>query len=199
MNEKALVVFVKNPELGKVKTRIAATTGPERALEIYNDLLNHTCQITQEVEASRLVFYSSFIPEYDLWSTDLFSKHLQSGNDLGERMENALNFALTNSSKAIIIGSDCFELTPSIINEAFELLDKAPVVIGPAKDGGYYLLGLTKMISALFREKSWSSTELFNETLNDCEVLGIELRSLPVLSDVDTEEDWLKTVKDRSS
>lgn len=92
--------------------------------------------------------------------------------------------------KVAIIGSDCFELTKAIIEEAFALLKNKDVVIGPAKDGGYYLLGMKKLIEPVFENKQWSTESVFNETINDLTENSFSFASLPVLTDVDTEEDW---------
>ena len=97
--------------------------------------------------------------------------------------------------KVAIIGSDCFELTAAIIREAFALLKNKDAVIGPAKDGGYYLLGMKKMIEPVFENKQWSTDSVFRETINDLTENNFSFACLPVLTDVDTEEDWNYTKK----
>ena len=151
--ENALIIFIKNPQLGKVKTRLAKTVGDEKALEIYLELSKITrenCQmLSQKTQLLRgqsaiqpYVFYSDFINKNDDWSNDIFEKAVQSGDDLGDRMSNAFTFILQNYAKACIIGSDCPTLSTAILEAAFESLDNHDFVVGPSTDGGYYLLGM---------------------------------------------------------
>ncbi len=187
-----LLIFVKNPVLGKVKTRLAKTLGDKKALGIYNLLLQHTFRITANTSCDKAVFFTDFIDE------NLLPKHfpaqiyMQNGVDLGERMFNAFDFAFKkNYEKVVIIGSDCMQISTQIINEAFLELSIYGAVIGPANDGGYYLLGLNKMIASLFQNKTWSSPSVLPETLADLEKLSINYFLLPELIDIDTEVDWL--------
>ena len=190
--ETALLIFIKNAEKGKVKTRLAQTVGEERALEIYLALLSHTRKIAQKVATNRLLFYSSFVDDDDNWSSGDFQKLVQRGADLGERMLNAFLEAFKTHSKVVIIGSDCASLKPEIIQEAFHQLDHFPFVIGPATDGGYYLLGMTEAESTLFNHMEWSTETVLSTTLNRIRNLGKTYYLLPELSDIDYEEDWEK-------
>lgn len=168
MNQ-ALIIFIKNPELGKVKTRLAATVGDEKALLIYMELLKHTQQIACAVEANRLLFYSKFMDTNDNWDNQAFQKQLQQGSDLGERMQAAFEQALVQHEKAVIIGSDCAALTPAIIENAFQALDTHDFVVGPAEDGGYYLLGMKQVEPTLFQKMEWSTDQVLPETLKRME------------------------------
>lgn len=186
----ALIIFVRNPEPGKVKTRLAATIGHTKALAIYKELLRHTFDIAALVDADKFVFYSSHIETDDCWNTGRFYKALQSNGDLGIKMQDAFTHVFENMyNKAVIIGSDCYELTTPIIENAFSLLDKHDAVIGPARDGGYYLLGMKKNIPALFHNKEWSTGAVYRQTISDLENGAISYANLPVLADVDTAED----------
>ncbi|MFX1521628.1 MAG: TIGR04282 family arsenosugar biosynthesis glycosyltransferase [Promethearchaeota archaeon] len=189
MKDNALIILIRNPILGCVKTRLATDIGDAKALQIYKVLLKYTYSITREVQCSRLLFYSDFIDENDDWGTDNFTKFLQVGSSFGERMRQAFEVALENHAKAVIIGSDCTELTPEIIREAFNQLDAFDVTLGPAKDGGYYLLGLKKVYPELFMNKQWSTSTVFSDTINDINRLGLSLFLLPVLSDIDNFDD----------
>lgn len=188
---RAIIIFIKNPVLGKVKTRLAKTIGDERALEVYEELLAHTATESARVKADRFVFYSDFIPDSDeTWSHSEFNYELQEGEDLGERMNNAFEFIFSLGYKQVlIIGSDCFDLTFDLIEKAFKEFDESEIVIGPAKDGGYYLLGLTSLLPELFQNKKWSTQTVFDDTLNDLIQLKKGWFELPILSDIDTEED----------
>ena len=186
----ALIIFVKNPVLGKVKTRLADALGEENALMVYQKLLQHTCLITINIPADKYVFYSEYIDHNDLWKNEAYKKELQYGNDLGEKMRNAFEMLFQKGYKeVVIIGSDCYELTEEIIMNAFDQLKEKDVVIGPAKDGGYYLLGMNVFISQLFTRKSWSTSKVSQQTLTEIEFFNYSMYQLPVLNDVDTPAD----------
>jgi rSAM/selenodomain-associated transferase 1 len=190
VNKNALIILLRNPQLGCVKTRLAAKIGDEGALRVYNALLDYTRSLTCEINSSRLLFYSNFIDNNDSWDDRLFIKFLQEGNSFGARMCRAFKAALKEHDKAVIIGSDCIELTPDIIEDAFNKLNEFDIVIGPAKDGGYYLLGLKKVYPELFLNKEWSTSSVFDDTLADIKKLGVNYYLLPVLSDIDDFEDF---------
>ncbi|MFM9950842.1 MAG: TIGR04282 family arsenosugar biosynthesis glycosyltransferase [Saprospiraceae bacterium] len=191
MNDnRALLLFVRNPEKGKVKTRLAQDLGDDQALAIYLELLDITRTVAMAIPAERLLFYSNFIPENDDWPEAQFQKHLQSNGDLGARMEAAFEQALETHQKAVIIGSDCPELSPEIIEQAFTQLEDCDAVFGPANDGGYYLLGLKTVIPTVFREMVWSTESVLAETLARLDATGTSYALLPELSDVDHAEDW---------
>lgn len=185
----AVIIFIKNPELGKVKTRLAETLGEQKALDIYKSLLDYTRTVTSLFESKRYLFYSSEIHE-DEWSNSLFEKKLQSGSDLGVRMYNAFDEVLKSNAKAVIIGSDCPKLSPMILSEAFKALDENDVVIGPSLDGGYYLLGMKKLHTTLFQDINWSTDQVMPRTLDKINGEGLKYTQLTALSDVDYEEDW---------
>jgi hypothetical protein len=167
-SKKALLIFTRNPELGKVKTRLAKVVGAESALEIYKFLLNHTVEITENLNADKFVFYSEKIHREDIWNPDIFRKKLQSGNDLGERMKNAfLEIFKMGYENAIIIGSDMFDLNKNDFNKAFDALQTNRYVIGPATDGGYYLLGMKELNSEIFQNKAWGTDTVLEATLTD--------------------------------
>lgn len=185
-----LIIFVKNPELGKVKTRLAQTIGEENALYIYKLLIEHTYQITLPIAVEKHVYYSAYIENTDQFNDIVYSKNIQKGNDLGERMANAIKNSLGNwASKIVLIGSDCYELNSGIIEKAFIMLDKNDVVIGPANDGGYYLIGMKNMHDKIFKNKEWSSENVLLDTIIDCNELELTHYLLPTLNDVDREED----------
>lgn len=185
-----LLIFVKNPIEGKVKTRLGAEIGHSKAVEVYKALLNYTKKITLKCPVERIVYYGDFIPEKDLWSDGNYKKSLQEGENLGERMENAIAERFTKKAKkVIIIGSDCPDLSDEIIEAAFIALDNHDVVFGPAMDGGYYLAGMKACHKDFFYNKSWSTETVLEDTLADAERLGLSISTLPVLSDIDTVED----------
>lgn len=187
-SKKALIIFTRNPELGQCKTRLAKTVGDEAALNIYKYLLKHTAMVSEHVTADKYVFYTETIISNDLWNSDIFRKKLQYGTDLGSRMENAFSelFSL-GYEKVMIIGSDLLDLNLNHIDNAFEKLNRHDVVIGPSKDGGYYLLGMKRIHENIFRNKDWGTDSVFKDILNDLHNIDLEL--IEELNDIDTFED----------
>lgn len=194
--KEAIIIFVRNPELGKVKTRLAATVGDEPALDIYKQLLLHTMQIANKIHADKFIFYHEQIASDDIWNKKGFHKKLQCGKNLGEKMKNAFSFVFSEEyNKVIIIGSDCLQLNEAIVAEAFDSLSHNDTVIGPAKDGGYYLLGMKEILPCLFENKAWSTETVYEHTLEDIKRHHLSISILPVLTDVDTEKDWAESKK----
>ncbi len=190
--DKALIIFIKNPRKGKVKTRLAATLGDDKALKIYLCLLDYTKKVSERVVSDKLLFYSHQIDAKDEWSNNVFSKHVQIGADLGERMKQAFEVAFKtyHYKKVVIIGSDCAEISSDLVEEAFRELDDHDFVIGPANDGGYYLLGMRELFLPVFENKAWSTSGLLASTLDDLDKNNLSYCILPALTDIDTETDW---------
>ena len=189
MNSKnLLLIFTRNPELGKVKTRLAKTVGDKTALDIYLFLLQKTKEVTKSITCDKTVYYSEKIIEDDLWNRSNYQKREQFGKDLGEKMKNAIEDGFKKKyTKIIVIGSDLFDLKPSLINDAFEKLDNNDVIIGPAADGGYYLIGLKKLHLKIFENKNWGTSTVREDTLKNLEKVNVHL--LPMLNDIDVIED----------
>ena len=189
MNHKnLLIIFTRNPILGKVKTRLAKTVGDKTALDIYTFLLKKTKEITLDTPCDKLVYYSEKLIKNDIWNCNSFRKEVQSGEDLGAKMKNSFYDAFENNyRKVVLIGSDIYDLESYHINEAFKKLDTNDVVMGPALDGGYYLIGLKKMHPKIFDNKRWGSSTVRKDTLKNLEKVDVHL--LPVLNDVDVIED----------
>jgi rSAM/selenodomain-associated transferase 1 len=187
-HKNLLIIFTRNPVLGKVKTRLAKTVGDKTALDIYHFLLQKTKEVTEKISCDKKVYYSEKIIEDDLWDQSIYQKKEQYGNDLGEKMKNAFSDGFKkNYEKIIVIGSDLFDLKPSHINEAYKKLNHNNVVIGPALDGGYYLIGLKKLHPKIFQNKNWGTSSVRKETLKNLEKVDVHL--LPMLNDVDVIED----------
>lgn len=188
--KQALIIFAKNPEAGKVKTRLAATLGNEEALAIYRQLLSHTVSVTEDLTVHKFVFYSSHIDQNDVWDSKKYYKEIQQGNDLGERMQHAVGSIFQKGyDKVVIIGTDCPGLSAEIIINAFAYLQSHNLAIGPAEDGGYYLLGMKKMHRELFDGILWSTSTVLSTTMKKATALQITYSLLPVLQDVDEEKD----------
>ncbi len=191
---RQLIILSKNPEAGMVKTRLAKSIGDEKALEIYEILRQHTALVAEKVDANRVVFYSRFIPSSDLFFNDNFSSRLQDGNDLGERMLHAIKSGFESGfHHVVLIGTDCYELNPTILEDAFSLLERADAVIGPAKDGGFYLIGMKRVIPELFLDRQWSTPDVLRDTLAILKQLDTTCELLVELSDIDTFDDLKKS------
>ncbi len=187
-SKNSLIIFTRNPILGKVKTRLAKSVGNKIALEIYQFLLNKTKEVTLNIPADKVVFYSEEITNKDIWDATIYKKELQEGTDLGAKMSNAFKTCFKDGyEKVVLIGSDLFDLEEFHIREAFEKLEKNDAVIGPALDGGYYLLGLKKMHPTIFMNKNWGTATVRKNTMKNLEKVNVHL--LPILNDVDVIED----------
>ena len=183
-----LLIFTRNPELGKCKTRLAATIGDQAALEIYKFLLNHTVSVTKKLDVTKQVHYSVKVRENDIWDANVYSKEQQKGIDLGVRMHHAFENGFKEGfENIIIIGSDLFDITQIELEEAFDKLRQNDFVLGPAEDGGYYLLGMKKLKSELFKNKEWGTATVLENSLSD--LSGESVFLLPEKNDIDYYED----------
>lgn len=191
MTENVLIIFVKNLIEGQVKTRLAKTLGNDAAMDIYKQLLIITHDKIQSLEIDKIVFYSDFI-EDDIWENDLFQKEIQEGNNLGERMKNAFICSFTAGyKKVVIIGTDCPGIDNNILENAFLILNNSDIVLGPATDGGYYLLGMKEEHPILFQEIEWSTDKVLQQTVELCDRYHLSYFLLPELADIDDEKDLI--------
>jgi rSAM/selenodomain-associated transferase 1 len=194
--EKHLIIFIKNPEVGKVKTRLAQAIGEEQALFVYRDLLDKCRTETSLIQANRHLFYASTIDFEDEWEKGVYQKHLQSEGDLGKRITAAFREVFSQGEgpkKVLIIGSDCYDLSRETMEEAFQLLDKSDLVLGPANDGGYYLLGMKSFNAQLFEGIDWSTEKVLEQTLSRAKTSKWKVEMLIELVDLDTIEDLEKS------
>jgi len=187
-SKNLLLIFTRNPEFGKVKTRLARDIGHQAALDIYKFLLAHTAKICTPLDTEKAVYYSEEIPNNDLWNAAVFQKKKQVGEDLGERMQNAFaeGFHL-GYSKIIIIGSDLYDIETKDLEQAFKVLNNHEIVIGPAEDGGYYLLGMKQLYPKLFKNKNWGTATVLQDTINELKKSNYKL--LEKRNDVDLYSD----------
>ncbi|MFI5172982.1 MAG: TIGR04282 family arsenosugar biosynthesis glycosyltransferase [Chitinophagales bacterium] len=193
MNKRALIIMVKNPVKGKVKTRLAAELGEDKAFDIYLKLLERTNLIAQNINAEKYIFYSDLVSRNDMFDNGKYKKYTQCSGDLGARMDYCFSIPFKNELKEVVmIGADCFELTPEHIEKAFNELATHDFVIGPATDGGYYLIAMKKWNRWILENKPWSTNRLFDETKNEIESKNGKLFLLEALSDIDTAEDLFK-------
>ena len=185
--KNALIIFVRNPELGKVKTRLAAQVGNQKALEVYLKLLQHTKEVALHADCDKFIFATEPLKD-ETWKD--FITAYQVEGDLGKKMCNAFDLLFKKGfERVVIIGSDCPGLSSKHINNAFAELNNVDVVIGPAKDGGYYLLGMKKLHSAIFNGKNWSTNSVYKETIKSFGELQLTFSQLEMLTDVDEVQD----------
>lgn len=186
-----MIVFTRNPELGKCKTRLAASIGNRNALDVYKKLIHHTSHCVQKVDADAVAFYTEKIQLNDAWLDEHFQKQIQIEGHLGEKMQAAFQWGFAKGySKICIVGSDLYSLEASDISKAFLQLEKTDLVFGPAEDGGYYLMGMKKLHAEAFRNKAWSTDKVLKETLADLNGKSVTL--LHTQNDIDTLEDLIK-------
>tara|TARA_R110002072_G_C7945239_1_gene532793 strand:+ start:1169 stop:1798 length:630 start_codon:yes stop_codon:yes gene_type:complete len=189
MSKALVIVFVKNIKLGKVKTRLAKTIGNQGASEVYNELIQVTEKATENLSVDKRIYFSDAVVE-TIWKNDY--KTVQHGVDLGERMKNAFKKGFEDGYEHIVlIGSDLPDITANHINQGLEALKQNQMTFGPAEDGGYYLIGLSKMHHFVFDNKPWSETNLLEETLSELKENGVTFTTLDILNDIDTYEDLI--------
>lgn len=191
MSKNLLLILTRNPELGKCKTRLAAKVGDKSALDIYKFLLDHTVSFTKDLKVEKWVYYSESIWENDIWDNKVYQKKLQKGKDLGERMMNAFREGFqAGFENIIVIGSDMFHLNQSDLEEAFSKFKDHNYVVGPAEDGGYYLLGMKSIKPELFQNKNWGTDTVLQDTLSDIKNEKV------ALMDEKNDVDYYKDIKD---
>ncbi|WP_216066351.1 TIGR04282 family arsenosugar biosynthesis glycosyltransferase [Pseudotamlana agarivorans] len=187
MNKELVIVFVKNIQLGKVKTRLAKTVGDDNAVKVYKALLEITENVTKNISADVCIHFSETLDE-TIWKNT--KKTIQHGEDLGARMKNAFKTSFEKGyERIVLIGSDLPSLTTAHLNTALTKLKYNDIVFGPAEDGGYYLVGLSKMHDFIFENKPWSETHLLETTLNEIKTKKATYDVLETLNDIDTIED----------
>ena len=198
-SKNALIIFARYPEKGKVKTRLAKTLGEDFAMNFYRLCAEHTFNESLELinDVQIYLFFSDYSKEQKIknWVNPNFKVSFQKGNDLGAKMKNAFEFVFNEGfEKAIIIGTDLPDITANLLTESFYLLSKFDIVIGPSSDGGYYLLGLKDVFNELFENIKWSTSEVYEQTIEKIIVRKLKHNNLKKLNDIDTENDIKKWI-----
>lgn len=191
-----LLIFTKSPILGEVKTRLQPDYTPEQSLIVHKRLMLNTLELTKNLKEFDIELCcapdrnTSFFLECE--KNFPISLNNQEGADIGERMAFSLSVSLQTHEKVIVIGTDCPDIDEDYITQAFAALDENDAVIGPASDGGYVLLGLTKFSMDIFTDISWGSEKVFTQTKKVFENLSWSLKELGIMHDLDRPEDLLK-------
>ncbi|MEA5520951.1 MAG: TIGR04282 family arsenosugar biosynthesis glycosyltransferase [Limnoraphis robusta] len=190
-----LIIFTRYPEAGKTKTRLIPALGAEGAAEFHRLMTEKTVKTVREFAASHSVsveirYTGGNLELMQDWLGVDLRYNLQGTGDLGDRLRESFQGALDRGKTAVIaIGTDCLDLSVEILSEAFEKLKPGNIVLGPAEDGGYYLIGLCQLIPELFLGINWGTSEVFQQTLTVCETLNLSVEFLPTLADIDRPED----------
>jgi len=189
MKENVVIIFAKRPVLGKVKTRLAESIGEEKAYELYVKMLEHMLSAIPNDDYDSVIYWDSSVGESLFKLKTTIEQNEQEGANLGERMGNAFNKMLTLYKRVIIIGVDCPFVNKNTIKSAFNELSSHDVCIGPAIDGGYYLIGLKKTHNDIFINIKWGSGEVLVDTIKRLKSNNATYSMLPELRDIDTVED----------
>lgn len=199
--ETKLIVFARTPETGRVKTRLIPVLGETGATEFYRRMLQHTINSLAKARLCNMRIDCLPDTQHGVF-TDLQQRHKlelyrQMGESLGERMANSLRSALSQYQQAIIIGTDVPSLTPAYIRQAIEALSgDVDVVLGPAQDGGYVLIGMKHYDKALFKGVDWGTEQVLQQTLDRAQNQNLQVHLLPALWDVDEPTDLDKIRQD---
>lgn len=190
---RQLIVLAKAPALGLAKTRLAATLGPQQALEAHRELLtvlagnlagleNVVFCVTPDDSAA--AFQDWRQPRWRVWP--------QGEGDLGARLSRAFQRCFQEGAeRVVIIGADCPQVRPEHVCEAWRALGAADLALGPARDGGYWLIGLSRFVPRLFEDMPWSGPTLFERTMEAASSQKLRVAPLETLADIDTAQDWL--------
>lgn len=193
--ERILIIFVKYPEPGCVKTRLAHSIGKDKAAFLYRTFVELLLKKTSDMSSERFIFYTPADKREKLsnWLGGGSKLFPQRGNDLGQRMSNAVRFAFAKGAREIVIvGTDIPLLDKEVVLTAFKKLENRQCVIGPSLDGGYYLLGLSHFEGKIFQNINWGTDKVLNQTLGAVKRLGLTYSLLEERFDVDDIEDLVR-------
>lgn len=190
-----LIVFTRYPESGKAKTRLIPALGAEAAADLHRQMTERTLAEIQSLQQSYALtvevwFAGGDRVQMQSWLGANLHYQPQPAGNLGDRMMQAFQTAFdTHVKAAIIIGTDCPELSAALLIEAFQALQQTDLVLGPATDGGYYLIGLRQLVPDLFQAIAWSTDQVFQQTVDIANKLHLSLTCLPPLTDIDRPDD----------
>ena len=195
MNSDVLILFTRYPEPGRTKKRLIPALGSEEAAALHRRMAEQTLTIARELKMIRPVEIELHYEGGDehlmrQWLGPGLKFVAQSKGNLGRRMATAFQNAFqSGASRVVIIGTDCPELTSEILSSGFDGLATTELMLGPARDGGYYLIGLRRPVPALFADIPWGTEAVFQRTIAIAKQIGLTIKQLPVLADIDRPED----------
>jgi hypothetical protein len=190
---ETLIILARAPGLCAVKTRLAKDLGKRLAESFYQAFIKDTLLFTRELKGITRVLFS-YPNTQDPFLINLAKREnieilAQQGSDLGERMKNAIFWALSKNKRVCLIGTDSPSLPYKFIQSGFEMLKRFDLIIGPALDGGYYLLGLRKEVSQIFTDIKWGDENVLISTIKKAKKEDISFSLLPFWYDIDTKRD----------
>jgi uncharacterized protein len=192
-----LIVFTRYPQVGKAKTRLIPALGEAGAMALHRQMAEHTLAQVQKLQVLRPLevevrFTGGDRDQMQNWLGHDLHYVLQGEGDLGERLVRSLQSAFTNGVESVVvIGTDCPDLSAALMAQALDALHNHDLVVGPARDGGYYLIGLRRLVPELFQGIAWSTAAVFQQTIAIAQTLNLQVTTLPTLADVDRPEDLL--------
>ncbi|NEU75349.1 glycosyltransferase [Hassallia byssoidea VB512170] len=204
-SKQHLIIFTRYPEPGKTKTRLIPALGSVGAANLQRQMTEHTVSQVKELQANTAIsleirFAGGNLQLMQDWLGSDLVYQLQGEGDLGSRMmRSLLNSFQSNAEQVVIIGTDCPGVNPQILATAFEQLHVFDLVLGPAVDGGYYLIGLQQPFSELLTNIDWGTSQVLSETVDIAQKLNLSVAYLPTLADVDRPEDlpiWEQETKE---
>jgi len=195
-SQQLLIVFAKAPIEAQCKTRLIPLLGERGATEFYKDLLQHCLHRVSQLDNTDIALYATPHTQHPFLQQLAANYHtalqLQQGRDLGERMHHAMQQGLQGYQRVVLIGSDCPDITPHYLEQAFATLQQSELVIGPAKDGGYVLIGGQRISTDIFANTLWGSEQVLAQCLHNIHHAGYSHQCMPTLQDIDTPEDFLQ-------
>ena len=199
MSKQALFVMAKDPRAGHVKTRLCPPLAPDTAARLYRCFLLDVLDLVAGVPGVDPVVAYTPAEARDTFvqlTNGHFGLVLQEGADLGARLENTFQALFRRGYQRVAaVSTDSPDLPPAILHEAFARLERSSLVMGPCPDGGYYLIGMSRLVPELFRDMPWSTERVVPETAERARRLGLELACLPEWADVDTAPDLARLVR----
>jgi uncharacterized protein len=193
--QNCLIIFTRYPEPGKVKTRLIPALGDVGAATLHQRMAEHTLAQAKALRQNRNLsievwFTGGSIAQMQVWLGADVAYQLQPVGDLGDRMVSAFKSAFCKGhTAAVIVGTDCPDLSSALLKQSFEALERQELVLGPAIDGGYYLIGVRRFVPELFEGIAWSTAEVLEQTLEIAQQLDLAPVLLPYLSDIDRPQD----------
>ncbi|MCP2729566.1 TIGR04282 family arsenosugar biosynthesis glycosyltransferase [Limnofasciculus baicalensis] len=195
MISERLIIFTRYPQPGKTKTRLIPILGAEGAANFQRQMTEYTITEVKSLVATHPLsievhFAGGNVQLMETWLGGDIIYRQQGEGDLGRRMMSAFDISFAaGMSGAIIIGTDCLDLNAKLMDEAFQLLSHNDLVLGPAADGGYYLIGLRRLIPELFVGIDWGTSQVRQQTIEIAQTLNLAIAYLPILNDIDRPED----------
>lgn len=189
-----MLVFLKHPTPGLVKTRLASTVGAERAAELYRSWITQVLTKLQPLRPALSVIgaIDGADPKaFADWDSLVDGWWTQPAGNLGNRLDAGFRTFQQTNNAVFAIGTDCLEIDPELIRQALVVLRKADVVFGPTGDGGYYLVGLSRFLPGFFDSIRWSSPDTLSDHLSRCREHHWQVELLPQRDDIDTWDDWV--------